>query len=199
MAAGYLFDKHGLAPVGQDTPAGLREVEARMQSQCEPHFRHYWTNSSLREQIVLAAIATLSFGSPSRPDMESLKRAYREADIAANTLVDRGLLIRYETGYGIFSELYKCWIVRELTSGAGGDYSFWLNQNSSSYSQVPSTLFSESHTIAAAINPKYWHLVTEWYSKAARGGWVQGLAEAREASPELGVWLQFSASQANRL
>jgi hypothetical protein len=197
MAASYLFDTyaiHGLEGA-QLRPARLERIEREFLTQAEPHFGHYWGQSTGRERIFLATLSSLRHsGQRDRViDMEQLKQAYHEADIAARVLEDRGLVIRENGGYQIFSPLYERWIVEELTrsSGGGAGYQSWLARNEQYYGGALQTLYSRAEDVTASINPKYWDLFTEWLSRSdIPAGMIDVLRHATTTAANRPLWLR---------
>lgn len=197
MAASFLFDTytaHGLGGA-RLRPARLERVEREFLEQADPHFAHYWAQSSERERIFLAALSCLRAvrGDARVVDMEQMKVAYRDADIAARVLGDRGLVLRDDGGYEIFSPAYERWIIHTLTrSGTGGDFAAWLEQNEVYYGGELQPLYDRTSDVGATVNARYWSLVTEWLAKSEDPGEMVDLLKA--VSGDVGdrpLWLRF--------
>jgi len=198
MAASYLFDAYTIYGLAGDQlrPARLERIEREFLSQAQPHFAHYWEKSTDYEKIFMAALSCLKLGSAenSTIDMESMKHAYRQADVAVHLLEDRGLVSRDSGGYQIFSQAYEQWIVQEIsrpTTGRG-HYKTWLEQNEPYYGGTLQALYALADNVTAHVSPKYWNLLTEWLTKSDDPAKVFALfKDAATAKAGRPVWLNF--------
>ena len=197
MAASYLFDAYTLHNLKGERlrPARLERVEQEFILQATPHFDHYWKQSSNPEKIFLAALAVITTynGESGWPDMQRMKQAYRNADISAQTLEDRGLVLRELGGYRIFSPAYSRWIMEEITRKSGhGDYQAWLNQNGGDYGGQLQLLYERAKEIGSAVNSKYWNQITEWLSKSSEAGEIiNHLTKDVSQIKNQPIWLSF--------
>ena len=138
MGASYLYDTYAIHGLDDDSlrPARLERVEHEFLLQAGDHLGHYWKQSTDSQKIFLTALSVLrlTLGDDKKPDQASMNSAFREADIAARKLGDRGL-VKHDKGiYQMFSPAYERWILRELSSGnSKADFGSWLKQNEAYY------------------------------------------------------------------
>lgn len=197
MAASYLFDTFTIQGLTDSSlrPARLERVEQEFLLQVDPHLAHYWQQSTDHEKIFLLALSVLRFSASDqkRPDMDAMKRAYQDADVAARILGDRGLVQRSSGYYQIFSPAYERWVLKELTqSTSRADFKAWLEQNEPYYGRSLQPLFDHATDIASFVSSKYWNLLTEWLAKSEYPIEIlQLLKDAARQTEAQPLWLSF--------
>jgi len=198
MAASHLFDAYavqGLADTDSSS-ARLEHVEREFNLQAERYLRHYWQQSTNHERLFLLALSALRrSGAPDAPiDLSQLQQVYRDAEMSARVLADRGLVKQDERGYRSLSPALERWVVHEVTrAGSHGDYVAWLEDNAASLGRPVDSLRESAATLAGVLNSTYWPLVTEWARKTDEPQRMVGLIHAcAQPTAERPIWRDYA-------
>ncbi len=95
-------------------------------NQAEAHFTYIWSHTSESERITLLSIMALSRqkdSSKSARTLENLRRVYPRAHLDIADLSKRGVVIKPEGEYTLFSPSLDQWISMEVSAMPGGEES----------------------------------------------------------------------------
>jgi hypothetical protein len=159
----YEAYRQGLGPVPrQDFLAD------RFQAEAMPHFVDFWGKSGDPHKIVLTAAALLErqAGPSGGFSMGELRRVYSRAEPSVATLERRGLVMRTDAGYRLFSSALGPWIVDQIMAELDDRQSFpeWLAQNREARTQVRGRRNKALKEVLPKIGPRYRQLILTWAS-----------------------------------
>jgi hypothetical protein len=165
VACSLLFEAHRQ---GLDAAARKDFLASRFEAEAVPHFVDLWGNSSDPHKIVLTAAALLErrTGQPPEFTMGDLQRVYSRAEPSVAALERRGLVMRTDAGYRLFSAALGPWIVDQIVAELDDRQSFpdWLAQNAGARSQVSGRRNKPLREVLPKIGPRYRQLILAWAS-----------------------------------
>jgi AAA-like domain len=165
VACSLLFETYRQ---GLDAATRKDFLASRFQAEAVPHFVDLWGNSSDPHKIVLTAAALLErrAGQPPEFTMGDLQRVYSRAEPSMAALERRGLVMRTDAGYRLFSSALGRWIVDQIVAELDDRQSFpdWLAQNKGARGQVRGRRNKALREVLPKIGPRYRQLILAWAS-----------------------------------
>jgi AAA+ ATPase superfamily predicted ATPase len=139
-------------------------VTGNFDQQVDPHYNYLWSHCSESEKITLLTLLTLARQKPTKktsPDLENLSRIRVRIPQDLTTLVKRGLVLKIENSYFIFSTSFERWLGKEILATSGDEESHntverWLKSNNREY-------MNEVGKVLPFVKKKYWNLVLELF------------------------------------
>ena len=127
-----------------------------------------WGNSSDPHKIVLTAAALLErqAGPPAGFTMGGLRHVYSRAEPSVAALERRGLVMRADDAYRLFSSALGPWIVGQIAAELDDPRSFqeWLAQDGAARSQVRGRRNKQLREVLPKVGPRYRQLILAWAS-----------------------------------
>jgi hypothetical protein len=117
---------------------------------------------------VLTAAALLERGAGQSPGltMRDLQRVYSRAEPSIAALERRGLIMRTDAGYRLFSSALGPWIVDQIVAELDDQQRFpdWLAEHTDARSQVRGWRKKRLREVLPRIGPGYRQLILAWAS-----------------------------------
>jgi hypothetical protein len=163
--------------------AGRRAFLAeRFDMEAVPHLADYWLNSGDHEKIVLTAAALLErqgtraagFG------VADLRRVFSRAEPSVARLEKRGLLMRTDAGYRLFSAVLGPWIVDQLAADLAERQSYpeWLAQHKGAKDLMSDRQGKALRDVLPRIGARYRQLILTWASDPQSVAAMAGLLKS---------------------
>jgi len=160
-----LYESHQLGLDEAARPAFLTE---NFRSEAIPHIVDYWDNSSDHEKIVLTAAALLerTAGPVQGFTLRDLQRVFSRSEPCVGHLQKRGLLMRADARYRLFSSVLGPWILSQIAAELNEEQSYreWLAQNGGSVERVTGKQAGQLREILPRIGARYRQLILTWAS-----------------------------------
>lgn len=176
MACFFLFMAHTKEEYQTDRETRLGFVENNCMREANPHFRYFWEHCREGESIVLSALALQGREQPPKPvEIGELQRLYVRAGAPVASLEERGLVIKLNDGYTLFSPLFAKWITAELTDiTTQGEWSLedWWESHKS---DLPGMTPGVAGELIVGINPQYWEMIAQWLFNSESWEGIVGL------------------------
>ena len=168
MACFFLFMAYIKEEYQADREKRLGFVENNCMREANPHLRYFWERCHEEgERIVLSALALRNREQPPKAvEIGELQRLYVRAGPSVVSLEERGLIIKRDDGYTLFSPLFAKWITAELNDiTTQGEWSLedWWESHKSDLSKMTPGVAGE---LIVGINPQYWEMVARWLSSS---------------------------------
>ena len=165
VACSQLFEAYCL-----DLDETAREgfLAERFHAEAVPHFMDLWGNSSDPHKIALTAAALLErqAGQAAGFTMGDLRHVYSRAEPSVAALERRGLVMRTDDAYRLFSSALGPWIVGQIAAELDDQRSFrdWLAQDGTARSQVRGRRNKQLREVLPKVGPRYRQLILAWAS-----------------------------------
>jgi hypothetical protein len=167
MACSFLFTAYTTEEYQNNREKRHGFVDDNCMREANPHFQYFWKHSQENERIVLSALALQSREQPPKPvEIGELQRLYIRAGPSVFSLEERGLIIKRDDGYTLFSQLFAKWITTELsdiTTQSEWSLEDWWESYKSDLSEITPGVAGE---LVVRINPKYWEMIARWLSSS---------------------------------
>jgi hypothetical protein len=165
MACFQLYEAYRL-----ELDAGERQafLADQFQAQSDSHFVDLWDNSTDPHKIVLTAAALLESRAGASPQFSrrDLLRVYSQAEPSIAALERRGLIMRTDADYRLFSSALGPWIVGRIAAELDDrqKYPDWLAQHQEARAQVRGWRKKRLREVLPKVGSRYRHLVLAWAS-----------------------------------
>lgn len=165
MACYQLFEAYRQ---GLDTEGRKGFLADQFRAEAVPHFVDLWASSGDPRKIALTAAALLECQAGQSPEftLEALQRVYPRAGPNLAVLEQRGLVLRADGGYRLFSSALAPWIVDQIVAERDDQESFrdWLAQDKVARSKVRGRQNRPLREVLPQIGPRYRQLILAWAS-----------------------------------
>jgi conflict system STAND superfamily ATPase len=163
--------------------AGRRaSLAERFDMEAVPHLVDYWLNSGDHEKIVLTAAALLErqgvraggFG------VADLRRVFSRAEPSAARLERRGLLMRTDAGYRLFSAVLGPWILDQISADLAERQSYpeWLAQHKGAKDLMSDRQGKALRDVLPRVGARYRQLILTWASDPQSVAAMAGLLKS---------------------
>lgn len=179
-ASWLLYDAYGQ---GLDAVRRLEFLAARFEAEAVPHLVDYWLNSGDHEKIVLTAAALLEgrqrgHGNPF--SLADLCSVFSRAELSAVRLEKRGLLMRTDAGYRLFSSIFGPWILGQIAADLTEQQSYpeWLAQHKDAKDLIGAKRGKALRDVLPRIGTRYRKLILAWASDPQSVAAMAGLLKS---------------------
>jgi hypothetical protein len=154
----------------EDLDPAVRQqiLRDRFHAEAVPHFVDYWGKSGDPQKIVLTAAALLERQAAQPPQFTvgDLRRVYSRAEPCLAALERRGLMMRTDAGYRLFSSMLGPWILDQIVAEVADQQTFpeWLAQHKDARGQVKGRRGRPLKEVLPRIGPRYRQLILTWAS-----------------------------------
>ena len=160
MAGHYCFEAHQMELEGD---ALRQHVAENFRQQAEPHFTYLWTHSGESERITLLTLLALARGKKGQPTQDQLLKAYSRASYILPDLIKRGLALKQNERFDVFSPLFADWLLMEMSVGAGEEADEqtaqqWIEERGG----IERTTWNRIRRAFPRLKKEYWPLLGEF-------------------------------------
>jgi len=178
-ACWVLYDAHCQ---GLDAAGRRASLAERFEMEAGPHLVDYWLNSSDHEKIVLTAAALLERQGTRAAgfSITDLRRVFSRAEPSAVRLEKRGLLMRTDAGFRLFSSVLGPWILDQISADLTEQQSYpeWLTQHKGAKDLVSDRQGKALRDVLPRIGTRYRQLILAWASDPQSVAAMAGLLKS---------------------